>query len=483
MSAKKKAKKAALPPAPPLKTCTKCGFAGGKYGSGFRPRVEGGTRAACYECELASNRARYDAAVARRGSEYSALNPEDFDVNTGANDGRIDPKAAQAKRQEYSKAMGEFADNLAASGGDSDGMDPRLGSYVANLAEQERRFGNRRMARSVSIAAAHESLALRQFKQAAEEYLSSKVTPTGYALKKGDIHAKRDVVLLLSDLHFGAELDEASNPIPYRAVEEARRFEYVVRQALDYKPQYRKHSRLRLLLNGDMIEGMLMHDWRAGAPLTEQKVVFWRYLSTAIGLFAQQYPEVMVECQPGNHGRDKLRHPGRATEFKWDGIEWQMYYALKMMCSELKNVSWSIPFKAVSVLDLFGAKALMTHGDTEVKISDPDTQAARNALELEKVNASRIYGHEFELFICGHFHKSRYQGGHVTKVFNGALVPPNGYARGAGYINEPCSQTIWEAVEGHPVGDYRRIEVGGSQDRDERLGVLIKPFRFQGAEL
>lgn len=467
------------------KKCSKCHLPGGSplpgsdAPSGFSPRAEGsGLASMCRECNNARNRKKYEEAAARRNSEYAAMKPEDFDVSVG-NEGPKDGAAAAEKRQDYNRKMGETADGLASSGGDPDLMDPDLGSYIGKLAEQERRFGNRRMARSVSLSVAHEALALRQFKQAAAEHLAGKVEPTGYALDmSGRVAAKRDVVLVLSDLHFGAELDAASNPIPYRSVEEARRFEYVIRQALDYKPQYRQHSRLRVLLNGDLIEGMLMHDWRAGAPLTEQKVVFWKYLSAAMGLFAQQYPEVLVECQPGNHGRDKLRHPGRATEFKWDGVEWQMYYALMMMCSDLRNVKWSLPFRAVSVLDLYGAKALVSHGDTEVPIGDPDTQAPKNALMLERINASREYGCEFEVAIFGHYHKSRNQGGHVIKIFNACLVPPNGHARGKGYVNEPCSQTIFEAVEGHPVGDYRRIEVGPAQDHDERLGTLIKPFRF-----
>lgn len=409
---------------------------------------------------------------ARLESDTAPLRYEDFDVGVG-NDGRIDPKAAKEKRQEFSKAMGEYAGKLRANE-----LNERDGHYIGGLAEQERRFQNRRMARTVSLAAAQEALNMRLFKAAAEEYLSGKITPTGYAARPKARAVRRTAVLFLSDLHLGSDMGAQDNPLPFGAWEEARRLEYIVRETLDFKPQYREQTELLLLLGGDLIEGSLGHDLRDGAPLTEQKVIFWRHFRTIIGLFAQQFPKVRVVCQPGNHGRDKVRHPGRATSSKWDGHEWQMYYALSMMASDLPNVSFEIPFRAVSIIDLHGSNLLLTHGDTEVKLGDPDTQASRNMTVLDRINSTRIYGVDFQAAAFGHFHKPRYQPRNPKTIFNGALVPPNGYARSEAYIGEPCGQFLWEAVEGFPVGDVRFLEVGPSQDRDERLGQLIKPFRF-----
>lgn len=439
-------------------------------------------RARCMDCRNEEKRearaaAKDPARAARLSSDFDSLKPEDFDTSV-ANDGRIDPKAAREKRQEYSKAMGEFAEGLHETEGEVDLLPEPLGGYIGKLAEQERRFGNRRLARSVSLAAAHEALALRQFKQAASQYLGGKIEPTGYALRKVNRHAKRTVVLFLSDLHLGSNLSDLDNPIAFGAIQEARRLEFVVRQAVDFKPQYREASDLVLILGGDIIDGMLGHDFRDGAPLTEQKVIFWRLMSQSLALLSQTYPSVRVVCQPGNHGRDKLRHPGRATSSKWDGHEWQMYYALSMMAANLKNVTFDLPFRAVSVVDLHGSKMLVTHGDTEVKLGDPDTQSSRNAMILDRINATKVYGHVFDVVVCGHFHKPRYQPRNPRFLVNGALVPPNGYARSEGYIGEPCGQWLWEAVEGHPIGDLRFLEVSTKQDEDEQLGSLVTPFRF-----
>lgn len=430
--------------------------------------------------------AEADARARRLESDYDNLRPEDFDVSV-ANDGRHDPEATREKRQEYSRSMGENAGALrraaeASARGEGDVLDnmpAESGAYIGKLAEQERRFGNRRLARSISLAQAHEALSLRSFKEAARVYLADKVQPTGYAMKPAKGNRKRTLCVLLSDLHFGSDLSALDSPIPFRAVEEARRFEFVLRQVLDYKPQYREQTSLAILLNGDIIEGLLGHDLRDGAPLTEQKVIAWRHLRSFVGYCAQQFPEVRVYCQPGNHGRDKVRHPGRATSRKWDGHEWEIYWGLSQMCSALKNVTWTIDFRAVTAIDLHGSWLGLTHGDTEVKFGDPDTRSMQNAQILDRINSVRIYGVEFAAWAVGHFHKPRFQPRNPRVVYNGALVPPNGYARGEGYIGEPCGQFIWEAVEGYPVGDVRFIEVGPAQDRDERLGSLIQPFRFQ----
>jgi hypothetical protein len=164
------------------------------------------------------------------------------------------------------------------------------------------------------------------------------------------------------------------------------------------------------MLNGDLIEGLLLHDFRDGAPLTEQKAIFWQVLPSAmLAEFARAFPSVRVFCQPGNHGRDKLRHPGRATSAKWDGHETTMYYGARALCSRLPNVTWDIPFRAVSEdRPARPWSSASRHGDTEVKLGDPDTKAKDNLAILDKINATRLYGVEFAAWAFGHFHKPRY---------------------------------------------------------------------------
>lgn len=415
----------------------------------------------------------------RLASDHEPLRPEDFDDVSIGNDGKIDKNAAKEQRQLYSRSMGQFAAGLRDSLGNPEAMPPELGRYVANLAEQERRFQNRRLSRSISLAAANEALQRRMFIQACKEHLSATVTPTGYAAKPAHSHAiRRAAVLHLSDLHLGADVVARDNPTPFGAVEEARRLEYILRSLLDFKPQYRDTTEAILLLNGDLIDGFLEHDKRDGIPLVEQKIVFWTHFRLFIGMVAQQFPSVRIYCQPGNHGRDTVRHPGRATSSKWDGHEFECYFALKAMCGDLPNVKWDITLKPVSIVDLFGKKLLLTHGDTEIKFKHPDGGAAHNAAELAKVNAERRYGVEFAACAIGHWHTPRYFHRTIKFLVNGALIPPNGWGRTEGYTGESCGQYLWEATEDYPIGDVRFLEVGPSQDRDEKLGTILKPYRL-----
>jgi len=435
-------------------------------------------------------------ADARRASDFEPMTHSDFSNEFGtaiANQRKETPaeraerqRAARERRQEFNRRMGEFASDfrdsaaVAAQGSSTIGeiLPPQHAEYISLLAEQERRFGNRRWARSIALAEAHEQLSREAMIFVAEKYFSNKVTPAGYACAPHNDRAARSVCLLLSDLHLGSELDSLDEPVTFNATQEARRLEYILRQFIDYKPQYRAHSEALLIFNGDMIEGMLLHDLRSGAPLTEQKAIFWSYMRAFIANIAQHFPSVRIVCQPGNHGRDKVRHPGRATSRKWDGHEFEMYIALKAMCLDLKNVAWQIDFRAVSLVNLYGSTLGVTHGDTEVKLGDPDAKARENARTLDRINSTHIYGAEIDAWVFGHYHKPRYIPGIPKVLWNGALVPPNGYARSAGYIGEPTGQWMWEAVEGYPIGDVRFIEVGASQDNDEKLGSIIQPFRF-----
>ena len=460
------------------KICTRCLVPGGRKArlseTNFRALPRGDYVAMCRVCEAEVQTIKR----AQPASEYEFLKQSDFKTGV-ANDGHKEAskEASKERRQEFSPKMGAYGHALS-TGATVDTLSPELGTYIGLLSEQERRFGNRRLVRSVSLSAAQEAINIQHFQQMARDYFRGIVKPSGYALKRGDKHLSRTDIIHLSDLHFGSELSSVDEPVQYGAIEEARRFEYVVRCTLDYKPQYRDQSSLLVLLNGDLISGFLQKDLRDGAPLTEQKAACWKYLSVAIALFSQRFPKVHVVCQPGNHGRDIVRHPGRATSSKWDGHEFQIYFALREMCSELHNVTWDLPFRAISIVDLYGSKMLVTHGDTELKFGDPDTASMSNSRTLDGANSANTYGVQFHVAAMGHYHKCRVHPRNVTEMWNGALIPPTGWMRTQGFVGEKCGQLLWEAVEGHPVGDIRFLEVGPAQDRDEKLGTIIKPFRF-----
>ena len=97
---------------------------------------------------------------------------------------------------------------------------------------------------------------------------------------------------------------------------------------------------------------------------------------------------------------------------------------------------------------------------------------------MDKINSSREYKMRFDLGFWGHFHdpmSKPFKSCHV--ITNGALVPPNGHARAAGYANA-CGQWLWESVEGHIVGDNRYLYVGKTDDVDATLDEIVKPYEW-----
>lgn len=484
----------------PMKGCSSCLNVGRDYWhplSAFNKNASNvdGLSSQCRLCSMENKRiARENRAAQRIASDFEALKPEDFDVSVGnvpdrgGGDAKERAQAAAEKRQEYNRKMGEVAQGLrnaalSAKTADevADNMPPELGSYIGNLAEQEARWGNRRLARSVSLQLAADALAIRRFKDAAKEWLSGKVVPAGYAnnkkaREKGKVD--RATVVQFTDLHLGANLSGLSDPTTFDRVEEARRLEFVVRQAIEYKSAYRDRTKLVVILNGDVIQGQLGHDWRDGAPLTEQYVIFWKLFSQVIGIFAREFKQVLVVCQPGNHGRDVVRHPGRALREKWDGHEWRLYFGLREMCSALPNVEWDLQYQAVSIINLFGRNLLCTHGDTEIKIGAPYKQHEANLAQLDKINSTNLYGCQIDGAAFGHFHTPMHVPGTPDVIYGGMLVPPDSYARSQGHIRNSCGLWIWEAVENYVIGDSRFVKLDETQDNDESLGVLIKPAEF-----
>jgi hypothetical protein len=197
-----------------------------------------------------------------------------------------------------------------------------------------------------------------------------------------------------------------------------------------------------------------------------------------IGLLARSFPRVEIHCQSGNHGRNKLRHEGRATVSKWDSYETILYKSLEMMSCDLKNVSWDIPKAPWCVIPVFDKWMLQTHGDTELKLGPPGKQAALYEVALNQMNSNMTYGHHIDLLVNGHFHEPfvmRFKRG--AALVNGALVPANGHAQAQGY-DTACGQYIFESTPGFILGDERFIEVGPTQDGDASLSKVIPTPEF-----
>jgi len=290
----------------------------------------------------------------------------------------------------------------------------------------------------------------------------------------------RAQTLVLSDLHFGADISASETGfLDYGLKEESRRFAYLIKQTIDYKPHYRKETELHVNLLGDIIQHKL-HDAQDAAPVSEQICRAIHLLSQGIAQLGENFPKVTVQCATGNHGRDLNRHHQRASSGKWDSVETVIYYALKKILAQYKNITFNIPKTPFNVYEILGHKMFATHGDTVLKPGNPGKSLNIKSLEeqINRINASLKDVEEVQVVIVGHTHCSSVSNlnSGPTMITNGSLPPADAYAVSIGFLENRASQTLFETTAEHAVGDIRFIRVGSKQDKDASLDKIIKPY-------
>lgn len=414
----------------------------------------------------------FDDFLARKHrleSDHEPLKPSDLKEDYSA------PNYDREKKQEYSKSMGTFSQSLR----DITDEPEKLAEFISLTAEQERRWLNKRLARSTSLGAAREVLFVRQFEEIAAR-VKWPAEQRGYTVKKSTAEIKRLVSLLLTDLHVGAMLPGDENPQAFDFVCAGRRLAHLAVQTAEFKTRYRDSTKLLIHLAGDLIEGWLGHgsDWD-NAPLPEQCNAVTFFLFNLISYLAAAFPEVEIHCQTGNHGRDLHRHQGRATSSRQKSFETMIYVFLREQCKPLANVKFFIPRSPWEVIPLFNKNMLLLHGDAEVKLKSPGSSGGIESWRaaIAKMNSERTYRAHIDLLAAGHFHfplPMYFADG--MGLCNGALVPPNGYARAAGMGDGLCGQFLWESVENYAFGDSRLLRVGVEQDIDTSLNDVIPKF-------
>lgn len=343
--------------------------------------------------------------------------------------------------------------------------------YRLGLEESSRTKHNKKIIADVSTLQFVEDFSERIFK-------GRLTAPRSYP-KRGAINRTHNLVL--SDLHFGADLKGSeTGSIDYGKTEESRRFAAVIREAREYKKQYRKHTKLNVLLLGDIMENQL-HDPRTGAPIAEQVARSIHLLAQGLAVLAQAYPDVEVYCSTGNHGRNTARHQNRAVHQKFDSLETIIYYALKHALSSYKNVKVHIPTAPLSSFMVYGKRIGFTHGDTVINPGNPGSAVNVKGLEnqVNKLNAALSDKDEYAVIVYGHTHTAHivYLSNGAILLGNGSLPPADHFCASLGILESNNNgQWIFESVEGYPVGDLRYLKVPKEYDSDSSLDKLIKPW-------
>ncbi len=337
--------------------------------------------------------------------------------------------------------------------------------------------------KKVTTNMAREQLFLDRFEQISDKiYKSNKVKASGYALKPKKAPVQRILNVVLSDLHFGAQLNNEEVPLPYGPHEEARRLASIVYQVCEYKRQYREETTLYVHLLGDIVQGDIGHDPRDGAPLAEQCGAAMHLLQQALIHFSHHFPKVVVMCQSGNHDRRAERHKSRAVHQKHDSHATMIYLHLRGLMTFIPNIEIFVPKTPYYTYKAFDQNGFATHGDTVISAGYPGKaiNVANVRKQINEINGKLATHDQYRLFTIGHVHVGSITHLPNGAIFmsNGALVPADAYGLSIGSFDTACGQWLYESVPGHIVGDHRFMVVDENTDKDKSLEKIIQPFAF-----
>lgn len=319
--------------------------------------------------------------------------------------------------------------------------------------------------------------------KATKEYIKS--------VAKSDLHdtSSRSVVVALTDLHFGTNVDSAElgGKNEFNWTVGARRFGFIMEQLQTYKMELRHlHSEIVLLLGGDLIGGIIHNQEGPDYDLiTFQVNGALSYFIQAFEHLKAYYPKVRVVCQPGNHGRMMHKQSkDRALSQKYDSYENIIFYALSKYFSKDPKVEIVVPKTPYAEVTVQGHRIYMTHGDGVFITGNPGKSINTDNIDkqVQRVNSEEHKSGKkpFEIFVFGHVHQAAHfqvsSGAHI--IINGSMIGTDSFAQGVGITSNNPVQVMWEMNSKFAVGDSRWLFVSAG-DKEKRYEELIKPYNYE----
>jgi hypothetical protein len=277
---------------------------------------------------------------------------------------------------------------------------------------------------------------------------------------------KRLLTLLLSDLHFGLTVDPREVlKSEFNWTVAARRLVKFCHQAVEYKTHHREETELQVVLNGDVIHGVIHLSEANIVPLTEQIYGATAILVKALDYLHKHFKRVRVLCLPGNHDRVTYRSKERAVSQRWDSHSHAIYLGLQCAFRSNPSVTFDIPMAGMGTYETPGSHLVFaSHGDTEPSVGNVGKalNVSQVTTSLLKLNAGNPYNKKIEVALFGHWHQPSIwmlQDGTIC-IVNGCLLGSDPYGQNSvGFFNSMPAQIMFESVKGYPVGDHRIVQL------------------------
>ncbi len=290
---------------------------------------------------------------------------------------------------------------------------------------------------------------------------------------------EKTLTLLWSDLHFGVKVDSRETyESQFDWTIASRRLALTCLEAINWDPEDSGETELQIILNGDIIHGVVHLTEANLVPLQEQIWCSTAILSKAIGFLSQYFGSISVLCLPGNHDRVVYRSRERALSQRWDSHSHSIYMGLKIWFKDFENVDISIPMSGLGTyLTAGGHRVIASHGDVEPSTSNPakSFNVEKTTQSIMKLNSGNIFDSNVDVVLYGHWHSPSMfmltNGSYC--IVNGSLLGTDPFAQNAlGVFNCVPAQVLFESTGSHPVNKFKVCTLSYADD-NEYLDEII----------
>jgi Calcineurin-like phosphoesterase len=329
-----------------------------------------------------------------------------------------------------------------------------------------------------------------QILEVLKKSIKSVKVPKAKAIKKSKSKIERDVVVMLTDTHFGLNVDasEVGGINSYNWTVASRRVAFMAKQVAEYKIEKRSEVRkLHVILNGDHLQGLIhgLSD-RTQDLLGVQQNGAMHIFTHFIGYVSQFYKQVEVHCNVGNHDENITRREGgRITSHAMkDSFLTPVYYGLSLAFKDCKNITFNLSKGLYLDIQLPAGRAAAFHGHTIFSKQLGSTGTSINVKGLSDA-INRWNSGEVELgrkkvtlVIFGHTHVhaefTTFDG--VRVLVSPSLSGIDNYAHSLGINHNQAAQFIFESTKNHIFGDSRMVNVLLA-DKDNSLDKILPPYK------
>jgi predicted phosphodiesterase len=227
-----------------------------------------------------------------------------------------------------------------------------------------------------------------------------------------------EYMLMFSDWQYGEKvtLEQTGGLAEYNADVAAKRLGEMV--ALVLEEQKRKPlKRLNVAGIGDFLEGHNIYASQAyhvDVDVVHQAVYGGKLFADALRELSQHFEVVNVVPVIGNHGRfDK-------TSKVMSNMDYMLMKYAEALLATQPNIRMTVPETWYALIERFGVRYLLAHGD--------DMVLSRDGADKYQRRWRNLVG-EFSYLLTGHHHEfSVFTGAGWTAIVNGSLVGPSEYS-------------------------------------------------------